>query len=187
MRDGTLGCPVCAAEYAIRDGVTYFAEPDSAREESAGLIPDDALRLAALLNVSEASGTVALVGADVAVAHALQGVVPMRCVIVDPPAPAGTRWTRSARAPLAVLECDGILPVPHGSLDGIFVQHAGARGLSVAVAALRPKGRLVASANAPFPAGVVELARDARHWVAERSADADAAGSALLVQLRRRR
>jgi hypothetical protein len=37
-----------------------------------------------------------------------------------------------------------------------------------AVAALRPAGRLVAPLSVPLPDGLRELARDERHWVAER-------------------
>jgi hypothetical protein len=40
------------------------------------------------------------------------------------------------------------------------------------VAALRPGARLIAPAAAPVPDGARELARDARHWVAERVAPA---------------
>jgi hypothetical protein len=54
--------------------------------------------------------------------------------------------------------------------------------LDAAVRALRPRGRLVAPADAPLPGGVAELARDAEHWVAER----DAAVVSDVVTLRRR-
>ncbi|HYW29869.1 MAG TPA: hypothetical protein VE869_00085, partial [Gemmatimonas sp.] len=95
-------------------------------------------------------------------------------------------------APVAVLQCDGILPVSRGSLDGILVQHGDPRYMAAATVALRALGRLVAPSQAAVPSGIVELARDDLHWVGERSADSsdeitDVAGNAPLVQLRRRR
>src|SRR6185503_886992 len=51
IRQGFLGCPICLAEYPIRDGIAYFgvdpAEPVVAA--MAGVEDDDALRLAAAL------------------------------------------------------------------------------------------------------------------------------------------
>jgi protein-L-isoaspartate O-methyltransferase len=44
--------------------------------------------------------------------------------------------------------------------------------VAAAALALRPGGRLVAPVGAAVPEGVTELARDGRHWVAERTAAA---------------
>ncbi|MES2524322.1 MAG: hypothetical protein V4617_16610 [Gemmatimonadota bacterium] len=191
--DGTLGCPICGAEYAIRDGVTYFAAPSEMATAVVDAVTslesgDGALRLAALLNVSDAAGTVALVGVPPATARALQALVPMRCLVVDPPTLSGMVSVLEAGfAPLAVLYCDGLLPLPRAGLDGVLVEHPDPRVMSSAVAALRPGGRLVAPVTVDVPMETAELARDAVHWVAERRADSIAPTDAPLVQLRRRR
>src|SRR5688572_10448973 len=70
---GTLGCPVCRAEYEIREGIAEMgAGVESAR------IPGDeqsALRLAAFLDLTDASGVVLLAGTWANDASALRDVV----------------------------------------------------------------------------------------------------------------
>src|ERR1700738_4322089 len=62
--EGTLGCPVCRAAFPIHDGVVDF------RRGSAGALPpatapdpEQAMRLAALLDLSDSSGFAVLLGA----------------------------------------------------------------------------------------------------------------------------
>src|SRR3954452_9680362 len=55
--DGTLGCPVCKAEYPIRDGVADFRRgagyvPTGAAHPSA----ESAMRLAAMLDLADSQG-----------------------------------------------------------------------------------------------------------------------------------
>jgi hypothetical protein len=198
--DGTLGCPVCHAEYAIRAGVAWFDAPASAEQSSresrqrakARLAeqpsgdddPDAALRLAALLGASDTTMTVALVGVSLPLATAIQSIVPVRCIVVDTPDEHDALDVlRRAESRLAIVRANGTLPVADGSLHGVYAGRVNA----VAYArALRVGGRLVASADAPVPTGITELARDEMHWVGERSAETNAA-PASLVQLRRRR
>src|SRR3954463_6973497 len=61
---GTLGCPVCLAEYPIEEGVVDF------REERGAVAPvgddvsaDDAMRIAAMLDLADAKGFAVLLGA----------------------------------------------------------------------------------------------------------------------------
>lgn len=170
--EGTLGCPVCFATYPVAGGVARFggAGPAGDSAPAPGDPAEDALRLAALLGLTDAGGIVAVAGGwDAAVdplldalAGALPGAADLRVLVVEPAAPF------APRPPLGAV-AGAWLPVAAGALRGVALDERTAEPerLTAAVAALRPRGRLVAPASAPVPAGVRELARDARHWVAE--------------------
>jgi uncharacterized protein YbaR (Trm112 family) len=180
---GTLGCPVCRATYAVAGGVARFDQALS--PPAAPPLADpagDALRLAALLGLTDAGGIVAVGGSwDAAVdplLDAVAGAADVRVLVIEP---AGAY---APRPPVGAL-AGAWLPVAPGALRGVALDAATATPdrLAAAVAALRPRGRLVAPAAAPLPDGVHELARDARHWVAERETGPAMAGP--VVALRR--
>jgi uncharacterized protein YbaR (Trm112 family) len=170
---GTVGCPVCEAEYPVRDGVVHFtpgpegdgasAAPDGRQADDAEARAGEAMRLAALLDLTSSGGTVVLGGAWDGYADALLALVDVRVLLVDAPRVPALREEVSA------IRAAG-LPVAAASVRGVALDErtADAGRLRAAAAALRPRGRLVAPAAAPLPDGVTELARDARHWVAER-------------------
>ncbi|MGH7617800.1 MAG: hypothetical protein ACREPM_11270, partial [Gemmatimonadaceae bacterium] len=58
IREGTLGCPVCLAEYPIRDGIVRFADVTLPALEAPR--EDDAVRLAAALDLTEPRMTAVL-------------------------------------------------------------------------------------------------------------------------------
>jgi hypothetical protein len=64
----------------------------------------------------------------------------------------------------------GEIPLRAGTARGIALDaaHATPGYLESAAAAVSSRGRLVAPASSPVPAGFTELARDARDWVAEK-------------------
>jgi len=166
---GTLGCPVCRAEYPIVDGVAYFGaepgEPAAARvDPSPPADPELVLRAAALLGLADGGGTAVLGGAWSAAAAGLLELAPAHYLLLDPPHAA------HAGDGVSVLRTAGALPLAAACVRGVALDDATASApvLESAVRALRPAGRLVAPAGAPLPAGVRELARDPRHWVAER-------------------
>jgi hypothetical protein len=178
---GTLGCPVCGAQYAIRDGVADFrapgAEPASGSSAPAVEAPsasDDgqAIRAAALLGLDDAGGTAALAGSWGAVAPAVLAVAPVHLLLVDPP------FRARGGDGLSVLRTGGgALPLAAACLRGAALDEATAgdrAAVDSAVRALRAGGRLVAPAATPVPEGVAELARDVRDWVAERHAPTSA-------------
>ena len=180
--DGVLGCPECGAEYAIRDGVARFDERPPPFEHSGGDIdPELPYRVAALLNATDGSATLALIGVSAALARAMQSIVPVRCVVVDPPDEASAPSAlRAHDAPLAIIRSHGTLPVAHGALHGVY---ASVGEPAAFTAALRPGGRLVAPASRTVPDGITELARDTRHWVGEKAAGVT---PGALVELKRR-
>jgi len=168
---GTLGCPVCRAEYPVVDGVAYFGaepgEPAAARADSSPPAnPELVLRAAALLGLADGGGTAVLGGTWSAAATGLLDLAAVHYLLLDPPYPA------RAGDGMSVIRTAGALPLAAACVRGVALDEAtaGAPVPESAVRALRPGGRLVAPAGAPLPPGVRELARDPRHWVAEREA-----------------
>lgn len=168
--EGTLGCPVCSAEYPIRDGVVDFSGgmhypvPPSAPPSAA-----QATRLAAFLGLDDALGFATLMGDWGAHAIELRGMVECPLVLVDPPQDV------EAAPGLSILRTAGPLPLAVGSTRGIAIDVTDLHGahperLASAVRATRAGGRAVAHSSLPLPAGLRELARDPALWVAEREA-----------------
>jgi uncharacterized protein YbaR (Trm112 family) len=165
---GSLGCPACKAHYPILAGEADFtggAPRPGAGGPAPAPGPDDVLRMRALLGLSDPGGVVALVGRGAAYAAPLEAESQCTLLVVNP---AGVRRD----ADLSALRVAGRLPLAPLALRAALLGDADHPAAFVAsvVGALRHRGRLVAPATLPVPEGVSELARDARHWVAERTA-----------------
>ena len=182
---GTLGCPVCGAEYPVRGGVADFRmsvhqadEAASVAEAAASHDESAAMRLAALLGLGEPGGIVLLMGQWAASAPALEALVPgVQFLLVNPASPV---------FPFAsVARTDAVLPFAAASVRGAVFDPAGATEMTARHAArvIRPGGRLIAPAGEPVPEGITELARDGSQWVGERQADA--AGPVLRLTRRK--
>ena len=186
IRDGALGCPVCHAEYPIRDGIADFRldrAPDASRPERAVDADIDSIQdvsadqLAALLGLGDASGFVVLVGTWGGRADALLDLEPMPpLLLLDPPdgvaVVPGVSGVRSGPS----------LPLAAGVARAVAVDDTDTTRLDSAVHVTRPGGRIVAPAAASVPHGARELARSAAVWVGEREAPPSA-----LVRLHVRR
>lgn len=186
--EGALGCPVCRRQYAVRAGEVDFtaggvAAPATTGEgdghadaPAGGVDSDEILRVRALLSLGDGGGIVLLGGVHARLAALLADQAQVAPLLLNPPAQAGVRLPSALRAV-------DVLPVASGVLRGAWLDAATATSslLAATVRALRPGGRLVAPASVAVPAGVTELARDEREWVAESSAVASAP-----VTLRRR-
>ncbi|MBI2407698.1 MAG: hypothetical protein HYV19_05305 [Gemmatimonadetes bacterium] len=164
--DATLGCPECDAEYEVRDGEVWFGEVVP-RATTEPMNVDDAMRAAALLKCQE-HGLYVLDGAWGGLAAALQQIVDVDLLLTDPPSVPSTH----AAAGQGTLRGVGERwPLASASLHGMALDHATDARTADALRVLRPGGRLVAPVGSPLPAGARELARDDRHWVAEKAAD----------------
>jgi hypothetical protein len=176
VMDGVLGCPVCKAEYEVRDGAVTF---DAASHSPAGPAgpgasggrgdappADEVLRLAALTGVGEPGGFVLLTGTWAPFARPLLEIAETQLVLLNPTSPvdSGAGVTVVWAPPHAVPLAAGCLRA--AALD---VEAAGGGLADPVVRALAPRGRLVAPAGSVVPADVAELARDERDWVAERT------------------
>jgi hypothetical protein len=163
---GELGCPICEARYAIRDGVADFSDGASARASSGPPAQDAqalALRAAALLGLTDPGGMVVLAGDWSAGADAMLEFVQGVQLLALDPAPA----LRSGGA-LSLALISGVLPLAAASARGIALDaaHATPSLLAGAARALVPGGRLIAPASTLVPESLQELARDDEHWVA---------------------
>jgi uncharacterized protein YbaR (Trm112 family) len=168
--EGVLGCPVCHAEYAIRDGVAHFAEVAGPPDDVPAPPVDEAevMRAAALLDLAAPGGLVILGGRWDAFATPLAELTDARFLLVNPVVRVPPSEQTSA------VRAGDRLPVAPASARAVALDAATASDarLTSAVRVLRPAGRLVAPAACALPAGVTELARDDRHWVAERAHEA---------------
>src|SRR4051812_37196810 len=83
--DGTLGCPVCSAEYPIRNGVVDFRRGGGVVAAPVASSAEQAMRMAALLDLADAQGFAVLLGEWGAHAHELASIVETPLVVIDPP------------------------------------------------------------------------------------------------------
>lgn len=166
--DGTLGCPVCRAEYPVNAGVvdmslgTHVRPPVSQTPDR-----EQAARLAAFLGLDGPQGFAVLLGAWGAHASALRELVDCPLLLVDPPADV------LAEPGLSIIRTSGAVPLAAGAARGVAIDVADLHGdhparVRSAVQLTRASGRLVAPASLPLPDGIRELARDSSVWVAER-------------------
>lgn len=172
--EGVLGCPVCRTEYPIRRGVVDFRAPGrgelgSGAEDSpeATADPDSsgAIRLAAMMDLSDALGFAVLTGRWCRMADALQAmndIPPL--LLVDPPE------DMDMRPGISGVRCGASLPLADGSARAVAIGAGSHRLLGSAVRATRAGGRVVAPASMAVPGELRELARDASWWVAQREA-----------------
>jgi len=163
---GALGCPICEARYAIRDGVADFSDGAPPRVPSGPAAEETqalAFRAAALLGLTDPGGLVVLAGDWSACADSLLDVVEGVQLLALDPAPV----LRSGGA-LSLARISAVLPLAAASARGIALDasHATPSLLAGAARALAPGGRLIAPASAPVPESLQELARDDEHWVA---------------------
>lgn len=185
MVEGVLGCPVCQVERPVRRGVLHWsaAPGESGRGEPESVLPtasaahtdaDAITRIGALLGFGESTAAFVLTGPSAAATVGLLGLVDATLVLLDPPNDAAATFATvirgAPRVPLAARSVRGVL------LDGDW---AVADRALAAVETLADGGRLVAPVSVLLPAGVRELARDDRQWVAER------VGGGVPIPLRR--
>jgi uncharacterized protein YbaR (Trm112 family) len=171
IRRGVLGCPVCHAEYPIRDWIADFSgaatmpAPDS---DEAVPNEDAALRLAAQLDLSEAARPVLLCGTYAAYAPALSVMFDAACIAVGVAPQAAAHVAVHA----SVLRIARDVPLAPGYLRAVAVdeRHVRQPGLAAIAELLTPQGRLVAPAAESLPPGFSELARDELEVVARRTA-----------------
>lgn len=176
---GTLGCPICRAEFAIVDGVARFGDAPRAGPSAEAPDETEALRLAALLDLTDSRGYAILIGNTGRHAPLLRAMTDVQLLLVDPPPTVGMGFGVSGLTTAG----SAALPLAAGSARAIALDdEATPERLAGVLAVLAPGGRLLAPAALALPDGVVELARDDRHWLAE-----GAAAAPGIISLSRRR
>lgn len=195
LLDVDLACPVCQREFTVREGVADFRSDDALSRDASGALShadefvasaSDPLRLAALFGLSPDAGPmsrpVLLAGAHATVSGALQVLIDVPQVLVNPDVIPATEADVFAHEPLSVLRVGARLPLGVATLHAAALDaaHGQPEFVTSVVRAIRVGGRLVAPHSLPVPDGVRELARDEHEWVGEVVAQGHG-----LVELRR--
>ncbi|MDB4905624.1 MAG: hypothetical protein JWO05_408 [Gemmatimonadetes bacterium] len=176
---GTLGCPLCAREFDVREGEADFrqaadeapAAGERDHRDVAGIPggPHDAMRLAAFLELGQPGGYVLLDGARAGDARELLSIADVHVIAVNPP-PGVTDGDG-----VSVLRVGDVLPIAAGSLRGAALDRAVHAGFATQCArALQQGARMVLDASSPAPAGMRELASDEVLRVLEKEAASSA-------------
>lgn len=177
---GALGCPVCLAEYPIRNGVVWFDDGPSVGAPPMVSSEEGAIRLAAALDLTDPRMTVLLHGAWGAYAPIVRGLSPAQLLLVNPP------HGITSGDGVSIVRSSTVAPVAHGSIAAVAVDDgASATMLQSLIASLKGGGRMMGSVRLAVPEGLAELARDEEVWVAQR--EASAAESAPVTLTRRSR
>lgn len=164
--DGTLGCPICRASFAIVGGEARFAAPP-AQEPVATLDDDAAFRLAAQLHLVEAPEPVLLIGVWTAAAIPLLRLTPTVKLFLG-----NSRLARVVPGQTSTItHSTARLPLAGASLRAVAIDatHATDALVGDCTRVLRVTGRLVAPAGVMLDAALWKpLARDDEVQVAER-------------------
>lgn len=161
VTDGTLGCPICNASFPIEKGIADFRSEriTPARKTSMPADPEEAMRVAAFLNLVRQGATVVLDGEEARHAVDVANITRCRVIALNPALDIPDTELTST------ILCDSRVPLATASLDGIGATNQAVVDDSARI--LKPGGRLVTSANASIPPALSELARDERHIIAE--------------------
>ena len=182
VMEGVLGCPVCAAEYPIADGVARFEH--EARNDGIAVSPseEEALRLAALLDLATPRGYAILTASLGVHAPALRALTDVPLLLVNPP--PGIEMGNGLSA--LTIESDWTtLPLAPSSARAIALDDGTTpTQLLAALRVVRPSGRVLAPVTLALSDDAAELARDDRQWLAERRAVARESG---IISLERRK
>lgn len=165
--EGRLGCHVCGAQYPITGGVALFGPAPTLETVDSAVAAADALRVAALLGLDSASGTVVLHGNAASAADMLLEMLPVSVLALNP------TISLPPRERLGVVSTAYGIPLRTGVAVGVALDRGDAP-LADSVRVLRPGGRLLASVSSEVPKNVDELARDEREWVAVKTATGEA-------------
>ena len=172
---GLLGCPVCHARYPIERGIADFSGrahvPVALDDGAASTGEDAAVKLAAMLDLTDSAGYVILVGSWARLGAALREIVPVLVLAVNPHPDAVigdgvSGVTTLDRIPVAASSARAIAFDAPGSVSALPLD------LAAALGAVRPGGRVVATTAVDATPDVEVLARDAVHWVAARTSGA---------------
>lgn len=177
--DGMLGCPTCRAEFPILDGVARFDGQVPPRVAEAPST-EAAMRLAAFLELVDARGFALLFGRWGTHAGELRRISATPVVVVNPTAAVGGHVA-------ATIIAKDRVPFAAGSARAAALDVLVSATLAdSAVRSVRGGGRVLGPAMMPLPAGLRELARDDRHWVAEKNAAPEAAPRLTALQRSKR-
>lgn len=160
--EAKLGCPVCAAEFFIRDEVAIF---DDVVALPPPILLDDsyAMRVSAFLDLIAPGKVVLLAGDFARVAASVAESSGARVIGLNSPSPA------HLIDGVAEIRASSKIPLASRSLDGIALDesHATPAFLTEAARLLKPGGRLYVKSRGSIPSQFRELAGSESETVAE--------------------
>jgi len=161
IRYGTLGCPVCHAEYLVVQQAVRFGLPPVLSAPTLPQPAPDAIH--ALIGLESPGGYVALVGSVAALAHDLSGLMRgVHFICVNPPATVDPSITRS------LVEATATIPLRKSVARGVVLgqEYALPAWLAEGARVVLRGQRVVACAEGlTAPAGVAALASGQGMWV----------------------
>ncbi len=168
IHTGTLGCPVCHAEFPIRDWVAWFGQiPPLAGFE----IPSQeiAMRVAAFLELTDARGFALLCGRWGVHAELIGLIAETPLVVVNHSIATPIQHTAGGIR-------GKVIPLAPGSARALAISEASTKEIIASgVRALKAGGRVLGPAKIPVPDGVTEIVRDDSVWVGAKTAAPDSA------------
>lgn len=176
--EGTLGCPTCGAEFPIRGGVAQFDAPPplTAFEKPDAEV---AMRLAAFLELTDASGFALLCGRWGVHVGILRQMTDAPIVLVNPSITAPTNAAAGAIR-------SSVVPFAESSARALAIDEVSpAEIIRTGVRAVKTGGRVLGPSKIAVPAGVTELVRDDRVWVGEKTAASESPSTPRLVNISR--
>lgn len=182
VMEGVLGCPVCEAEFLIADGVVRFARESRSDAVAGPSSEEDAIRLAALLDLGAPKGYAIITGTLGDTAPYLRSLTDVQLLLINPP--SGVEMGDGISG-LTIAPDWTTLPLAPASARAVALDDtATALQLLAALHVVRPSGRVLAPLELSLPESVSELARDERQWLAERRA---APRESAIIPLERRK
>ena len=170
VESGTLGCPICSAQYLIEDGVADFTggvtSPSCEEQRAAASHRREELatRAGAFLDATEPGATVVVGGVWSYAAEELSNLAEVRVLALNP----GPGVKETATVGLVRVAAD--IPLAAESCLGVAVDAWFNSGIvASAVRAVRPGGRVVGPTNIPPLAELAILAQDDDYWVARKT------------------
>src|SRR5437867_1132217 len=170
--DGTLGCPICHAEYRIKKGIADFTETRELAHESpepsgsSGNREEVATRVGAFLNATEPGATLVLGGSWAEAAQELSVMTATRILALNPSKQVEESET------VGLLRVSREIPLAPASVLGVaFDASFPPEIISSALRVVRPGGRIVGPASIDTSSDLSVLARDENYWVAEKPAE----------------
>jgi uncharacterized protein YbaR (Trm112 family) len=151
VESGILGCPNCRERYPLARGVADLrapgrqvapADPHEAASTVAGLPCDDpegAVRLGALLELTEATGPVALAGPAAGQADRLAKLLDGMEVVALGRSPSGAERAGA----VSWVRADGAIPFRDGAFQAVALSGGWSDDVREGLRVLRPGGRLL--------------------------------------------
>ena len=169
--DGTLGCPVCSAQYEITRGIadftlgrtlpalTHTGDPAQSGDELA-------MKAGAFLDATQPGATLVLGGSWARAAQELAEMADVRVIAMN--APNDVRESER----VGLVRVANRIPLATGSVHGIAFDSSFREAMiEETLRVVRPGGRVVGPASLDPPSEAAVLARDENQWVAEKAAE----------------